>query len=66
MPYMKELYKSGKYKSAAVFYNALLTRAGTEGSPFSKVKNGLFCDKAGTPVAEGTVGTVWADIRDPE
>ncbi|PIQ55807.1 MAG: hypothetical protein COW02_02340 [Comamonadaceae bacterium CG12_big_fil_rev_8_21_14_0_65_59_15] len=63
MPYMKSLYKAGKYKSAKVFYNALLNRAGVEGSPFSKVKNGLYCDEAGTQVAEGSVGTKWREIR---
>ena len=35
MPYMKELYGAGRYKSAAMFYQALVSRAGESDSPFN-------------------------------
>lgn len=63
MPYMRQLYKDGKFKSYTVFYRALLQRADTPDSPFTKFKGELYCAVAGTTVAEGTVGTKWAEIR---
>jgi hypothetical protein len=63
MPYMKSVFNDGKYKSSAVFYKALLSRAGTPGSPFTKLKGELYCTEACTTVAEGTVGTKWKEIR---
>ncbi|EKD98817.1 MAG: hypothetical protein ACD_23C00252G0004 [uncultured bacterium] len=63
MPYMRQVYSEGKFKSAVVFYKALLSRADTPNSPFTKLKGELYCEEAGTTVAEGTVGTKWAEIR---
>lgn len=63
MPYMRQLYKDGRYKSATVFYKALLQRADTPDSPFTKHIGELYCAASGTTVAEGTVGTKWAEIR---
>ncbi len=63
MPYMRELYKKGSYKSAATFYKALIFKAGSEGSPFVKTPAGIFCTKAGTTVSDGSVGKAWPEIR---
>jgi hypothetical protein len=63
MPYMKSVFNQGKYKSATAFYRALLSRANTQDSPFTKSAGELYCDAAGTTVAEGTLGTKWKEIR---
>ncbi len=60
---MKSVFNDGKYKSSTVFYKALLSRADTPDSPFSKLKGELYCADAGTTVAEGTVGSKWKEIR---
>jgi hypothetical protein len=63
MPYMKSVFSQGKYKSAALFYRVLLSRANTQDSPFTKLNGELYCVAAGTTVAEGTLGTKWKEIR---
>jgi hypothetical protein len=63
MPYMKLVFSQGKYKSAAVFYRAMLSRADTQDSPFTKLKGELYCPEAGTTVSVGSMGTKWRAIR---
>lgn len=63
MPYMKRLYDSGTYRSNSVFYKALKNRVNDDDSPFTLVKGELYCDKAGTTVAEGTLGNAWKTVR---
>jgi hypothetical protein len=63
MPYMKLVFSQGKYKSATVFYKLMLTRADTQGSPFTKLNGELFCKAARTTVSQGSMGNVWAVIR---
>jgi hypothetical protein len=63
MPYMQELYKTKKSKSASVFYKALMAATGTPESPFTKSNGKLFCDAAGTTFEESTLGNHWAEIR---
>jgi hypothetical protein len=63
MPYMKKLYANGKYRSCSVFFKALKNGVSSEDSPFTLVKGELYCDKAGTTVAESTLGNVWKDVR---
>lgn len=65
MPYMKRLYASGKYRSNSVFYKALKNNVINDDSPFTLVKGELYCDKAGSTVAEGTLGNVWKTVRAP-
>jgi hypothetical protein len=63
MPYMKELYGAGHYKSAAMFYKALVSRAGESNSPFKLVNRELYCTEAGTTVSDGALGNCWPEIR---
>jgi hypothetical protein len=63
MPYMKTLFAAGKYKSAAVFYRALIHRVEEPDSPFELVNRELFCTEAGTTVSEGSLGNAWPEIR---
>ena len=63
MPYMKKLYASGKYRSCSVFFKTLKNNVGDKDSPFTLVKGELYCDKAGTTVAESTLGNVWKTVR---
>lgn len=63
MPYMKSLFTAGHYKSAAVFYKALMSRAGESDSPFKLVNRELYCTEAGTTVSDGALGNVWPEIR---
>ena len=63
LPYMKVLFAAGHYKSAAVFYKALMLRAGESDSPFKLVNRELYCTKAGTTVSNGAMGNAWAKIR---
>ena len=63
MPYMKSLFTAGHYKSAAVFYKALMSRAGESDSPFKLVNRELYCTEAGTTVSNGALGNVWPEIR---
>jgi hypothetical protein len=63
MPYMKELYANGKFKSASVFYKGLKKRAGEKGSPFAILNHELYCAEAGTTVSEGSLGNAWPEIR---
>ena len=63
MPYMKALFAVGDYKSAAVFYKALMHRAGQSDSPFKVVNRELYCTEAGTTVSDGSLGNAWPEIR---
>jgi len=63
MPYMKSLFVSGKYRSASMFYEALMLRAGQSDSPFKLVNRELYCTDAGTTVSKSTLGNVWPQIR---
>ena len=63
MPYMKALFAAGDYKSAAVFYKALMHRAGQSDSPFKVVNRELYCTEAGTTVSDGSLGNAWPEIR---
>jgi hypothetical protein len=63
MPYMEKLYAAGKYRSCSVFFKALKNSVGKDDSPFTLVKDELYCDKAGTTVAESTLGNVWKAVR---
>ena len=63
MPFMQPLYKTNKFRSASVFYKALLTATGTPDSPFTKANEKLFCPAAGTTVEQSTLGNYWAEIR---
>ncbi len=64
MPYMKKLYASGKYRSCSVFYKTLKNNVEKEDSPFNLVNGELYCGKAGTTVAESTLGNVWKTVRE--
>jgi hypothetical protein len=63
MPYMKSLFTAGNYKSAAVFYKALIQRAGESDSPFKLVNRELYCIEAGTTVSDGALSNKWPEIR---
>ena len=63
MPYMKSLFTAGNYKSASMFYKALMRRSGESDSPFKLVNRELYCTEAGTTVSEGSVGNKWPQIR---
>jgi hypothetical protein len=63
LPYMKLVFGQGKYKSATVFYRAMLSRADMQDSPFTKLNGQLYCPKAGTTVSVGSMGTKWREIR---
>ena len=63
MPFMQALYKTKTFRSASVFYTALMTATGTPDSPFTKVNGKLFCPDAGTTVEKSTLGNCWAEIR---
>ena len=63
MPYMKSLFTAGHYKSASMFYRALMHRAGEAHSPFKLVNHELYCTEAGTTVSKGSLGNVWPQIR---
>ena len=63
MPYMKSLFTAGHFKSASMFYKALMHRAGESDSPFKLVNRELYCTEAGTTVSEGSLGNVWPQIR---
>ena len=63
MPYMKSLFTAGHYKSASMFYKALMQRAGESDSPFKLVNHELYCTEAGTTVSDGALGNVWPQIR---
>lgn len=65
MPYMQTLYKTGKFRSKAVFYKKLLATAGEQNSPFTKVDGVLYCTKAGTTVEESSLGNYWRTVRQP-
>lgn len=64
MPYMKELYAKGNYRSSSVFYKALKNKVDDDNSPFKLVKGELFCPQAGTTVGESTLGNVWHKVRE--
>ena len=63
MPYMKDLFAAGDYKSATVFYKALMRLAGQPDSPFKVVNRELYCTEAGTTVSNGSLGNAWPGIR---
>ena len=63
MPFMQALYKTKTFRSASVFYKALMAATGTPDSPFTKFNGKLFCPDAGTTVEESTLGNCWAEIR---
>jgi hypothetical protein len=64
MPYLKELYAKGNYRSSSVFYKALKNKVDDDNSPFELVKGELFCPEAGTTVGESTLGNVWHKVRE--
>ena len=63
MPYMKSLFTAGHYKSASMFYKALMHRASESDSPFKLFNRELYCTEAGTTVSDGALGNVWPQIR---
>jgi len=63
MPFMRALYKTKTFRSASVFYKALMAATGTPDSPFTKVNGKLFCPDAVTTVEKNTLGNYWAEIR---
>ena len=63
MPFMQALYKTKQFRSAHVFYQALMAATSMPDSPFTKDNGKLFCPHAGTSVEESTLGNFWAEIR---
>ena len=67
LDYMRHEYKSGQFKSAAVFHKHLIKTAGVKDSPFEMGTGTnarkLFCPAAGSFFDDGTLGKYWSKIR---
>ena len=67
LDYMRHEYKSGQFKSAAVFHKHLIKTARVKDSPFEMGTGTnarkLFCPAAGSFFDAGTLGKVWKKIR---
>lgn len=63
MPYVVETYRAGKYKTAHVFYVALVNKAGLENSPFTLHDRELFMTDIGKPLAEKTIENAMPEIK---
>lgn len=63
MPYVVETYRAGKYKTAHVFYVALVNKAGLENSPFTLHDRELFMTDIGQSLAEKTIENAMPEIK---
>ena len=67
LDYMRREYKTGQFKSAAVFHKHLIKTAGVKDSPFEMGTGTnarkLFCPAAGSFFDDGTLGKYWPKIR---
>jgi hypothetical protein len=63
MPYVVETYRAGKYKTAHVFYVALVNKAGLENSPFTLHDRQLFMTDIGQSLAEKTIENAMPEIK---
>ncbi len=63
MPYVVETYRAGKYKTAHVFYVALVNKAGLENSPFTLHDRELFMTDIGKSLAEKTIENAMPEIK---
>ena len=66
--YMRKAYKAGQFESAAKFHKHLIKTAGVPDSPFEmgtgQNSRKLFCPAASSFYDVGTLGKIWAKIRD--
>lgn len=67
LDYMRKVYQSAQFASAAKFHKHLCTTAGANGSPFEMGTGAnarkLFCPAAGSFFDVGTLGKMWPKIR---
>lgn len=67
LDYMRRVYKTGQFPSAAKFHKHLLKTAGSFDSPFQKGigenSRRLFCPAASSFFDAGTLGKIWQKIR---
>lgn len=63
MPYVVATYRTGKYKTARIFYVALVNKAGGENSPFALHDRELFLTHLGQSVSEKTIANAMPEIK---
>ena len=63
MTYVIETYRAGKYKTAHVFYQDLVNKAGTQNSPFTVHDRELFLSEIGQSVSEKTIQNAMPEIK---
>lgn len=67
LDYMREVYKTGQFPSAASFHKHLTKTAGANESPFQmgtgEHARKLFCPAASSFFDAGTLGKIWAKVR---
>ena len=63
LPYVAEAYQSGKYRTAHVFYKALINKAKAQNSPFTVHDNELFLSEIGQSVSVKTIQNAMPEIK---
>jgi hypothetical protein len=63
LTYVVETYRTGKYKTAHVFYQTLVNKAGTQNSPFKVRDRELFLSEIGQAVSEKTIQNAMPEIK---
>jgi len=63
LPYLVEIYQTGKYRTAKLFYQTLVKKAGTENSPFTMHDRELFLSGIGQSVSEKTIQNAMPEIK---
>jgi hypothetical protein len=63
LTYVVETYRTGKYKTARVFYQTLVNRADSQNSPFKVRDRELFLSEIGQSVSEKTIQNAMPEIK---